>query len=304
VTVTLADETLTGVVQGGGAWSVTAAALSDGPHRVVLSVSDAAGNPAASTQTLTVDTVSPVVTITGGATATTNDVDPTITGTADAAPGATVTVSIAGQTMTTLVQANGTWNATPPFVGAGTWPVVASAPDPAGNVGRATQTLTIAAAAPSPAPVPAPAPAPAVAGSSHVTPTPAPSGGLPSINAVARTTVGRDRSQKVNGSSLSIGTKVTAPAEGPVVATANGTVRIKGVKKAIRLTSATATVAAGHSATLKLRPTGSKKAATAALTTINKAAGNGKKVTATITVTIVDATGNTRHVKRTVELTT
>jgi hypothetical protein len=144
VTVTLADETLTGLVQDGGAWSVTAAALSQGPHRVVLSVSDVAGNPASATQTLTVDTVSPFVAITGGATATTNDRTPTITGTSDATPGTTVTVSIAGQTMTTLVQASGTWNATPTFVGEGTWPVVASAPDPAGNAGSASQTLTIA----------------------------------------------------------------------------------------------------------------------------------------------------------------
>jgi hypothetical protein len=45
--------------------------------------------------------------------------------------------------MTTLVQANGTWNATPAFVGKGTWPVVASASDPAGNVGTARQSLTI-----------------------------------------------------------------------------------------------------------------------------------------------------------------
>ena len=54
-----------------------------------------------------------------------------------------MTVTIAGQTMTTLLQANGTWNATPTFVGEGTWTVVASVPDPAGNVGSATQTLTI-----------------------------------------------------------------------------------------------------------------------------------------------------------------
>ena len=65
-------------VRAGGTWSVTAAFLSDGPHRVVMSVSDAAGNLASFTQTLTVDTVPPVVAITGGATATTGDVDPTI----------------------------------------------------------------------------------------------------------------------------------------------------------------------------------------------------------------------------------
>jgi hypothetical protein len=116
VTVNLADQTLTGLVQGGGAWSVRAATLSDGPHRVVMSVSDAAGNPASSTQTLTIDTVAPLVTITGGATATTNHVNPTITGTSDAAPGTTITVSIAGQTMTTLLQPNRTRNATPSTV--------------------------------------------------------------------------------------------------------------------------------------------------------------------------------------------
>jgi Ice-binding-like/Bacterial Ig-like domain len=143
VTVDLADETLSGVVQGDGTWTVTAAALSDGPHRAVAEVSDAAGNPARFTQTLTVDTVSPVVAISGGPTATTDDVDPTITGTSNAAPGTTVTVSIAGQTMTTLLQPNGTWNATPTYVGDGTWTVIASAPDPAGNVGSAEQTLVI-----------------------------------------------------------------------------------------------------------------------------------------------------------------
>ena len=143
VTVTLADQTLSGLVGKGGTWSVTAGHLSDGPHRVFMSVSDAAGNLARYTQTLTVDTVPPIVTITGGATATTNNLDPTITGTSDAAAGTTVTVSIAGQTMTTLVQANGSWNATPTSVDKGSWTVVASAPDPAGNVGIARQVLTV-----------------------------------------------------------------------------------------------------------------------------------------------------------------
>jgi len=94
VTVTLADQTLTGLVTAGGVWSVTAAHLVDGPHRVVMSVSDTAGNLASFSQTLTVDTVPPVVAITGGATATTSDVDPTITGASDAAPGTTVTVRV------------------------------------------------------------------------------------------------------------------------------------------------------------------------------------------------------------------
>jgi Ice-binding-like/Bacterial Ig-like domain len=143
VTVTLADQTLTTTVSGSGAWSVTAAHLADGLHRVVMSVVDAAGNRASFTQTLTVDTVPPLVTITGGATASTHQIDPTITGRSNAAPGTTVTVSIAGQTITTLLQAKGTWNATPTPVGHGKWAVVASAPDPAGNIGIARQKLTI-----------------------------------------------------------------------------------------------------------------------------------------------------------------
>jgi hypothetical protein len=148
VAVTIADQTLYGLVRSDGAWSVTAAAINDGPHRVVMSVSDAAGNPASSAQTLTVDTVSPVVAITGAATARTNSNPPTITGTSNAAPGTIVTVSIAGQTLTTLLQANRTWNVTPAPVNKGTWRDGASAPDPAGNVGRAGQSLTIATSSP------------------------------------------------------------------------------------------------------------------------------------------------------------
>jgi hypothetical protein len=144
VTVTLADQTLTGPVQGGGAWSVTAAALSDGPHRVVMTVADASGNVASYTQTLTVDTVSPFLAITGGASAATGSLSPTIAGSSDAAPGTIVTVSIAGQTMTALVQADGSWNATAFPVAEGTWLVVASITDPAGNLGTAQQVLTVA----------------------------------------------------------------------------------------------------------------------------------------------------------------
>ena len=96
---------------------------------------------------------------------------------------------------------------------------------------------------------------------------------------------------------------MTAPADGSVVATASGTVRIKGVKQAVKLTSATATLAAGQSATLTLRPKGAKKAARAAFLKIKKATRKGVQVTATITVKIVDAAGNTRQVTRTVKLT-
>jgi hypothetical protein len=142
VTVTIAGKVFT-ATPSGGAWSVSSTILANGTYPVVASVIDGAGNTGSATQQLTINTVPPVVTITGGSTATTNDVDPTITGTSNASPGTTVTVSVARQTMTTLLQANGTWNTTPAPLGDGTWAVVASAPDPAGNVGSAKQTLTI-----------------------------------------------------------------------------------------------------------------------------------------------------------------
>jgi hypothetical protein len=189
--------------------------------------------------------------------------------------------------MTTLVRANGAWNATPTFVGKGTWPVAASAPDPAGNVGSATQILTIASEAPA----------------GQVAPSAPPTPGGGSSDVVAKTTVAGDANQKVKGAALSIGTKVTAPAGGRVVATASGTVRIQGVRKAIKLTSATVRIAAGHSLTLKLKPKGSSKVAKAAVKLIKDAVEKGKRVTATITVKIVGASGHTRHVTRTVKLT-
>ena len=127
VTVDLADETLAAIVDSTGAWSATAAHLADGAHRIVIGTADAAGNTAGATQWLTIDTIAPAMTITGGAAATTTALTPTITGTSNAAPNTTVTVTIDTQSMTTLVQGNGTWNATPTLVGLGTWPVTASA---------------------------------------------------------------------------------------------------------------------------------------------------------------------------------
>ena len=289
VRVDLADETLYASTDDGGAWTVTAAALADGPHRVVMSVADGAGNVATTIQTLTVDTVSPLVTITGGQTATTNDLAPTLTGTSNAAPGTTVTVTIAGQTLTTLLQSDGTWNATPNAVGEGTWTVVASAPDPAGNVGTAQQTLTTTTGA-LPAP---PAPTPVAPGETPPAPVVSPV----DLVAVAPSTV-----QKV-GVVFAIGTTVTAPPDGFVRATATGVVRIKGVRRAIVLTSRTATIPSGQTLTLKIKPKGSKRVAAAALRRIRLAIRRGKKVTATITVRLVDAAGETRTVKRTVRLT-
>jgi hypothetical protein len=145
VTVTVADQTLSGPVQSDGTWSVTPTHLSDGPHVVVMTVSDAAGNQASATQTLTVNTVAPLITITGGTDATGTSSNPTFSGSTNATPGSTITVTVAGQTLTTLVQPDGSWNATASGVGLGAWQAVVTVTDAAGNVGSAAQTLTITA---------------------------------------------------------------------------------------------------------------------------------------------------------------
>jgi hypothetical protein len=304
--VSLADETLFAVTLANGSFSVTAAALADGPHRVIVTVSDAAGNPATFTQILTVDTVAPAIAITGGAVASTTSLAPTITGTSDAAPGTTVTVAVAGHTMTTILQANGTWNATPPSLGEGVWTVSASAHDPAGNDGIAGQTLTIVPTVP---PVPtAPAVAPAQPGVEQIfvpappflTP-PAASAGFPAI--AAATAVSGSRSQRVRSRTLSLATKVTAPIGGSVLAGANGIVRIKGARKTIKLTHAGAAIAAGRTATLRIAVKGNAALARAAVRRIKAAIANGTDVTTAITVTIADAAGAIRTIVRTVKLT-
>jgi Ice-binding-like/Bacterial Ig-like domain len=143
VTVTVADQTLNDPVQPDGTWAVTSAHLADGPHVVIMNVADAAGNRASAEQTLTVNTVAPLIAISGGTTATTSSPNPTISGSSNAMPGSIVAVAIAGQTLTTLVQLDGGWNVTASGVATGTWQAVATVTNAAGDVGSATQTLTI-----------------------------------------------------------------------------------------------------------------------------------------------------------------
>jgi hypothetical protein len=325
VTVALADETLRAVVDANHAWSADASAQSEGPHRVTVTVADPAGNPATATQTLTVDTIAPRVTIDGGGVASTTDTSPTITGTSDAAAGAVVTVSIAGQTIAALVQSTGTWNATPSPVGPGTWTVDVSVADPAGNRGRATQALTVAG---QPAPLqdgdgdpvptpggdvtapPPPAPSDPVAGATAekapapiVVPVPTPSPvSVPGTSAAGRAVVARSARQRLRGTRLSIATKVRAAAAGRLVVTVRGSVRIAGQRRAVRLTTATSRIAAGRSAAATVRPKGTKAVAAAAFRRIRTAVRRGRAVTATLTVRVVDAAGNVRTVKRTVRL--
>jgi hypothetical protein len=95
--MTLADQMLSDPVQSDGTWFVTSAHLADGPHLLVMAVSDAAGNQARSFQTLTVNTVAPLVTIMGGPSASTSSTSPTLSGSTDASPRSTITAVDAGR---------------------------------------------------------------------------------------------------------------------------------------------------------------------------------------------------------------
>jgi hypothetical protein len=85
----------------------------------------------------------PAVTIDGGAAVDTKDTTPTVTGITNAPVGTPVTVTIDSQVLTTTAQNDGTWTVTAAPLTAGTYNLVASARDAAGNAGSATQALTV-----------------------------------------------------------------------------------------------------------------------------------------------------------------
>ena len=155
VTVTVNGETLVVTPDTNGEWSATPVGLlANATYSVVASVVDGADNRGSFTQALTVDTVLPVVTIAGGATVTTNDLTPTISGTTDIAGGRTVTVTMtritpaANFTRMAIVQTDATWDITPSVLTDGQWEISATVTDPAGNQNEATQTLIIDTTAP------------------------------------------------------------------------------------------------------------------------------------------------------------
>ena len=146
VSVSVAGQVLSTTVGAGGAWTTTAATIANGNHAVTVTITDAAGNAGNATQALTISAVAPLVTITGGATASTNDSTPIIAGTSTATSGSAVVVSVAGQVLNATVQPGGSWNVTAATI-ANTLlvPAVVSVTvtDLDGNVGLASQALTV-----------------------------------------------------------------------------------------------------------------------------------------------------------------
>ncbi|HBV7996749.1 TPA: Ig-like domain-containing protein, partial [Citrobacter freundii] len=155
----------TTTVGANGSWTlnvpaVDLAGLTDGSVTVTASVSDKAGNPASVDHNLTVDVTVPAVTIN---TIAGDDVinvaehnqAQIISGSATgAAAGDKVTVTIGGQTYTTVLDAAGNWSVGVPAsviagLSDGSVTVTASVTDAAGNTGSGTHNVTVDTGLPS-----------------------------------------------------------------------------------------------------------------------------------------------------------
>ncbi len=165
VTVSLNGKDYTTTVSANGSWTLNVpaadlAGLTDGSVTVTAAVSDKAGNPASVDHTLTVDVTVPAVTI---HTVAGDDVinvaehnqAQIISGSATgAAAGDTVTVTIGGQTYTTVLDAAGNWSVGVPAsvisgLSDGSVTVTASVTDAAGNTGSGTHNVTVDTGLPS-----------------------------------------------------------------------------------------------------------------------------------------------------------
>ncbi|MCK2092660.1 Ig-like domain-containing protein [Enterobacter hormaechei] len=159
LTVSLNGKDYTTTVSANGSWTLNVpaadlAGLTDGSVTVTASVSDKAGNPASVDHTLTVDVTVPAVTIHTVAgddviNAAEHNQAQIVSGSATgAAAGDKVTVTIGGQTYTTVLDAAGNWSVGVPanvisVLSDGTVTVTASVTDAAGNTGSGTHNVTV-----------------------------------------------------------------------------------------------------------------------------------------------------------------
>jgi hypothetical protein len=130
-----------------GVWSFTPTGLADGVHTIVASQTDASNNTGSASLTFTLDTVAPVVTITGVNGSASPGATETVAGTVDVADaGATVGI-FDGTTAVGVatVQSNGSWSAIVPLA-SGVNSLKAVVTDAAGNVGISDPAAGILAA--------------------------------------------------------------------------------------------------------------------------------------------------------------
>ncbi len=165
VTVSLNGKDYTAAVGSDGSWTLNVpaadlAGLTDGSVTVTASVSDKAGNPASVDHNLTVDVTVPAVTINVIAGDDVINVAEhgqaqIVSGSATgAAAGDKVTVTIGGQSYTTVLDAAGNWSVGVPAsvisgLSDGSVTVTASVTDAAGNTGTGTHSVTVDTGLPS-----------------------------------------------------------------------------------------------------------------------------------------------------------
>jgi LPXTG-motif cell wall-anchored protein len=139
VTVTIDGTDYEAKVDTSGRWSVDIDGLEDGPHTIIATATDEAGNSSETTVNFTLDNTAPsnpVITIPAHNGDTNKD---KAEGTAE--PGSTVTIVIDGQTtVTTKAGDDGKWEVTLPGLGQGEHTLVATATDEAGNVSGETKS--------------------------------------------------------------------------------------------------------------------------------------------------------------------
>ncbi|ABG41171.1 conserved hypothetical protein [Paraglaciecola sp. T6c] len=147
------EQTVSATVLANGTYSVDVPSdLADGAYTVDVTVADAAGNSTTETDTGSVDTVAPTLTV--DAPDNSNDATPTITGTTNAPENATVSITVTGsnnvvQTLSAPVQANGTYSVdVPSDLAQGTYTVEATITDTAGNSTTETDTGSVDTVAP------------------------------------------------------------------------------------------------------------------------------------------------------------
>lgn len=153
LSLTVGGQTVSPTNDGDGTWSLAddvLAVIADGTYDIQISATDPAGNVGsdATNNELVIDTQAPTVTVN---TLETNDNTPTITGSySDASTTVVaVVVDVDGTTYTTSLN-SGTWSVTLPVTADGTYEVVATATDAAGNDGTdaTNNELTIDATMP------------------------------------------------------------------------------------------------------------------------------------------------------------
>ena len=163
LTVTLNGKTYSAEVGANGAWSVKvpaadAQALGDGTWTVNVSGKDAAGNTVSGSQTIGVDTASPVISVDTIAqdniiNAAEHNQPLTLTGKTDAEAGQIVTVTLNGKNHTATVGSDGSWSVTLPAsevqaLANGEHTLTVNVSDKAGNGSSTTADFTVDTAAP------------------------------------------------------------------------------------------------------------------------------------------------------------